>query len=206
MVRMLLRKEGVVKRLFGHAVRLVLDALPPLVAHDVDLIRERLLIDDVEQIAHPIRFNPQGELQLIRWDGLEVVRAIEVGRAVDVGRARGLEQLEMCVGGDVLRPLEHHVLEEVCKAGPSRCLVGGPDVVPEVDGHHRQPLVLGENHLQPVRQGKCLMLEPRRVRSRRGLGAGLGVGDLHRPQGHHAEPRNEDYHQNRFARTHSCLP
>ena len=40
-------------------------------------------------------------------------------------------------------------------------LVGRPDVVPEVDRHHRQPLVLGEDDLEPVRQREGLVLEAR---------------------------------------------
>ena len=96
-VRMPLREQRLKQRLFGEAVRLVLDALAPLVADDVLLVRQRRLIDLVEQVAHAIGLEPQRQLELVRRDGLEVVGAVEVGRAVDVARAGGLEQLEVRV-------------------------------------------------------------------------------------------------------------
>ena len=69
-----------------------------------------------------------------------------------VAGAGAFEQLDVLIAGHVLRALEHHVLEEVREAGAARLLVGGPDVIPEVDRDERQPVVLGQDHAQPVRQ------------------------------------------------------
>ena len=52
-VRMSLGEECLYDGFFGEPVRLVLDALPPLVAYDILLIRQRRLIHLFEQV--PIR-------------------------------------------------------------------------------------------------------------------------------------------------------
>ena len=69
------------------------------------------------------------------FDGtrLEVVGAVEVGGAVDVAaRRRASSSLKCASRGDVLRALEHHVLEQVREPGAARLLVGRADVVPEL--------------------------------------------------------------------------
>ena len=137
------------------------------------------------------------------FDGtrLEVVGAVEVGGAVDVGGAGGLEQLEVRVGGDVLRALEHHVLEQVREAGAARHLVGRADVVPEVDRDQRQPLVLREDDLEAVRQRERRVFEARNTRRchgtlagrRTALARGQQTGEdqneqEHLPQAHYQPP------------------
>jgi hypothetical protein len=82
------RKERLDQRLVGEAVWLVLDTLAPLVADDVLLVGERGLIDFLEQITHAIGLEPQGQLELIGRQRLEVVGAVEVGGAVVVAGAR----------------------------------------------------------------------------------------------------------------------
>ncbi len=84
------------KQLFlDDPVRLVLDALPALVADHILLVGEVGLIDLVEQITHPIRFEPQRELEAIGRHGLEVVGPIEVGGAVQIAAAGALQQPEV---------------------------------------------------------------------------------------------------------------
>ncbi len=160
-VRMIRRIEHVHELLLRVAVRAVLDALPPLVAHDVLLVGELLAVDRVEQVAHPVGFNPQRELEPVRRDRLEVVRPVVVGGAVDARRARAFEHLEVRVLRRVFRPLEHQVLEQVREAGPARGLVDRPDVIPEVHRHDRQPTVLAEDDLEAVRKRVLLELNPR---------------------------------------------
>ena len=168
-VGMSFRVEALNHRLFRKSVRLVLDALTPLVSHDILLVGKCCLVDLVEQVAHAIRLEPQRQFQLIGGYGLEIVGAIVVGRAVDIARARGLEQLEMRVGRHVLRALKHHVLEEMRKPGATGLLVGWTNVIPEVDGDHRHPRVAAQDHVEPVRQGVLLKRNARDV-SRRRLG------------------------------------
>src|SRR5574341_226787 len=51
---------------------------------------------------------------------------------------------------DVLRALEHHVLEQVGEARATHLLVPASHVVPHVHAHHRRGVVLGEDHAEPV--------------------------------------------------------
>ena len=57
------------------------------------------------------------------------------------------------------RTLEHHVFEQVGEPGAAGLLVGRADVVPEVDGHDRQPGLLPQDDLQPVPQPVLLGAE-----------------------------------------------
>ncbi len=157
------------ERLFNDSVGLILQALSPLVAHDVLLGREIRLIELVDQVSHSIRLQPEGQLELIRGNGFEVVRAVEIRRAVDGAGARAFQVAEMLVGFHVLRSLKHHVLEQVSEAGPAGLLVGGTNVVPEIDRCKRESVILGENDLEPIRE---LILLEDNVRDVRG-GGGL---------------------------------
>ena len=66
-------------------------------------------------------------------------------------RAAGLlDEGEVLALGDVLRALEHHVLEEMGEAGAAGLLVLAADVVPQVDGHDRRAIVVGKEHAQAV--------------------------------------------------------
>jgi hypothetical protein len=61
------------------------------------------------------------------------------------------------------------VLEEVREAGATGLLVRRADVIPEVDGHPRQPLVLAEDDIEAVGQRVLLERQPRHVRAARTL-------------------------------------
>ncbi len=148
------------KQLFLHdPVRLVLDALPALVADHILLVGEVGLIDLIEQITHSIGFEPQRELEAIGRHGLEVVGPIEVGGPVQIAAAGALQQPEVRVARDVLRALKHHVLEQVGEAGSPRIFVRGTDVVPQVDRDERQPVIFGQDHFEAVRQRVFLELD-----------------------------------------------
>ena len=68
----------------------------------------------------------------------------------------------MLFGLDVLRALEHHVLEEVREAGAARLLVLRADVIPELQVHDRRRVILGQDHRQAVRQRGDVVLQLRR--------------------------------------------
>ena len=55
-------------------------------------------------------------------------------------------------GLDVLRALEHQVLEEVREAGAARLLVLRADVIPELQVHDRRRVILRQHHRQAVGQ------------------------------------------------------
>ena len=59
------------------------------------------------------------------------------------------------------------MLEQVRETGAAARLVGRPDVIPEVDGHQRQAMILAQDHLEAVRQ-RVLLEGNRREAVRRG--------------------------------------
>ncbi len=166
-VRMPLRKQRLEHRFLDDAVRPVLAALTPLVPHDVLLVRQLRLIDRLEQVSHAIGLEPERQLELIRRHRLEVVGAIEAGRAVDARGAAAGEQLEVRVALDVLRALEHHVLEQMREARAAGRLVRGTDVIPDVDADERHAMVFGEDHFEPVGERVLFDVELRNVARRR---------------------------------------
>ena len=50
----------------------------------------------------------------------------------------------------VLGSFEHQMLEQMREAGAAGMLVFRSDVIPEVHGRHRQPMVFVKNHPQAV--------------------------------------------------------
>jgi hypothetical protein len=152
-----------------HAVRRVLVVLAALVLDHLALALEGLLIGVIEEIRHAIALEPQGELELVCGNGLEVVGAVGVGGAVDRRRAGLLEEAEVAVFGHVLAALEHDVLEEVREPVAVLGLVLRADVIPEVRRHDGRAVILVEDHLEPVRQrgGRRVHRHRQRRRGRR---------------------------------------
>ena len=103
------------QRLEDFAVGLVL-ALALLVLHDPALLVEPRLSDRAEEVTHPVRLQPQREVDGRRGHVLEVVGAVVAGRAVLLGGADPVEGLEVVVV-EVLAAVEHQVLEQVREAG-----------------------------------------------------------------------------------------
>jgi hypothetical protein len=103
-------------------VGLVVDRPAPLIFYDVALGVELLLCHRGKKRSHAVRLEPESELELIRWDCLEIIRPLEPGASVE-SSAGSLHELEMLVGLDVLRSLKEHMLEEVGKSGPASSLV-----------------------------------------------------------------------------------
>ena len=139
----------VVDDLVQPPVGLVLDPHPALFLDHFTLGLERLLVDP--QRGHPVRFQPERERQVLCRRGLPEDRRVFVGGRValpadadDVGG--------MAFGLDVLRALEHHVLEEVREACAARLFVLGSDVIPELGVHDRRRVIFEQHDLQPVGQ------------------------------------------------------
>ena len=150
-VRVLLGEQVAEDLLVPRPVRPVVVAPALLVLHDLALVVEVLLAQRVEQRPHPVRLEPERELQLVRGQRLEVVRAVEPGRAVE-RPAGALDEGHVLRLADVRAALEHHVLEQVREAGLARDLVLGADVVPEVHGDDGREVVLGDDQAQAVGQ------------------------------------------------------
>ncbi len=68
-----------------------------------------------------------------------------------LGIDRSLERLEE-LAVQVLRALEHQVLEQVREAGLAELLVLAADVIPDVDRHDRRLVVLLHHEREPVRE------------------------------------------------------
>ena len=146
--------QGLLDAQSGHTVWAVLVALPALVLYHIPLYVETPLVQSIKQEAHPVRLQPQGQLQVLHRDVLPVVGAVQIGGAVEVGPHlhQGLK-IALVV---VLGPLEHQVLEQVgiaCLAGD---LILGTDVIPDIHGHHGQGVVLVQDDVQAVGQASLL--------------------------------------------------
>src|SRR5699024_2626331 len=137
----------------GRAVGLVVVTLTALVLDHVALVVQDLLSHALTQGRQTVRLQPQDEVEGVCGNRLVIVRAIGGGGGVDVA-TQTLHQVEVFRLGDVAAALEHQVLEQVGEPGPSRDLVPGPDVVPQVHrghlpggsrcGHQTQPVVKRE--------------------------------------------------------------
>ena len=86
------RERRVVQQLRQPAVRLVLDAHPPLFLHDLALALERVFVD--AQRRHAIGLEPQHQRQVLRRRGLpvdgDVFARLGVGLAADAGDERAV--------------------------------------------------------------------------------------------------------------------
>ena len=140
----------VVDDLVQPSVRLVVHPHPPLFLDHLALVDEVVLLDTERR--HPVGLEPRCQRQVLRRKRLPehcfIVGCVGVALASDRRNERGV-----LLGPNVLRALEHHVLEEVRKAGAALLLVLRADVVPHPEVHDRRGMILGEDHRQPVREG-----------------------------------------------------
>ena len=144
-------REGVLGDQFvGDSVGLVL-ALALLVLDHAALFVQLGLVHRAQHVPHAIGFHPQGHVQRRPRHVLEVVGAVFVGRAVEIGRADALHGLEVVVV-EVLRTVEHQVLEQVGEASLAGLLVLRSHVVPDVDRDDWRLAVLMNHQRQSVVQ------------------------------------------------------
>jgi hypothetical protein len=138
---------------------LVLDPLPPLLQDHVAL-RVDVLVGEA-QVRHPVRLHPHDQGQAVLRDHLEVGGEVVAGDGVVVAAVPGHDLRELA-GRDLLRALEHQVLEEVRQAGLRLRAVGGADPVPEPVRHDRRPAVRHDDDLEAVVEREGLRVEQRR--------------------------------------------
>ena len=119
MVRMVLGEEVGLQLLLQRAVRPVVVRPALLVLDHLALVVQVLLGERVEQGRHPVRLEPQAQLQLVGGQRLEVVGPVQPGRPVHRA-AGGLDERDVLGLGDMPRALEHDVLEEVGEARLAR--------------------------------------------------------------------------------------
>ena len=89
---------------------------------------------------------------------------------------RPLREIEVRVARHVLRAFEHHVFEQMREPGPARHFVRRTDVIPEVHGDQRKPVIFGQDHVQPVRQRVLFEFQLRNFERRWFGAAGLAAG------------------------------
>ena len=130
--------------------------LPFLVLHDAALLVHLRRIDHPEQVAHPVRFHPQRDVERAGRDVFEIVGAVVVGRAVLVRRADALERLEVVVV-EVLAAVEHQMLEQMREPRAAGLLILGTHVVPDVHGDDGRLVVLVHQQRQAVFQNEPLV-------------------------------------------------
>ena len=140
----------------GAAVGLIVRALAALVLDDVALRRELRRVELVEQEAHAIGLDPEHALEIVRRNGLVVVRAVVARRAVVGNAAHAFGEAVVQPVRYMRRAREHHVLEHVGEPRVPRHLVLGADMVPDVDGDLGNGVVRSEDDVEPIRQRHAL--------------------------------------------------
>ena len=137
-------------RLVDQPVRVVLGAHPPLLRHHLPLGVD--LGGVQEQVPHPVRLDPEHQVELVRRDVGVVAGQVLAGVGV-VATAVLLDEagdLPAAVGG---RALEHHVLEEVGQPGRAGPLVARAHPVEDLHRDDRVARVVLHEHPQPVVEG-----------------------------------------------------
>ncbi len=148
---MALRVEHLVDQDLRDAVRLVLDALAPLVLDDVALGVDGLGRHGIQQVAHAIRFEEERKLQRVGRHIDPVVGPVVLRRSVVVA-AGGFEPRIELAGLDVSGSHEHQMFEEVREPGAAGALARGAHVVPHVHGDDWHFVVLVQDHREAVGQ------------------------------------------------------
>src|SRR5207245_1389267 len=141
------------ERLVEHPVDVVVRAEAALFLHHIPLPVEGSVID--QERRHPVRFQIQHQRQRLGGEVLvvrgEIVRRVGVG-----GAARRFQASIELLRAVPLRPVEHHVLEEVGTPGDAGALVAGTDAEEAVERAYRQRAIREEPDLQPVAQTALL--------------------------------------------------
>ena len=111
------REHLVVDDFVEAAVRLVVDAHPPLFFDHLALAHERLVVD--AERRHAVGFEPEHERQILRRRRLPERRLV-LGRERVALSADRRNHRRVAFRLDVLRALEHQVLEQMREAGAAR--------------------------------------------------------------------------------------
>ncbi len=141
-------------------VRLIVNALPPLLFHHGALVIHIGLRH--RQRTHAIGFEKQSKIELVLGQFLKIIRPVLVRRTVHPAAVIKDED-EMFALPHVLRSLKHHVFEKVCIPGVARRLVPTAHVVSHIDCVNRRAMIRHQNHPQPIVQMRIVQLELRHL-------------------------------------------
>ena len=126
-------------------VRLVEVTLLVLLDHH-RLLRRELLRRDVEP-RHPVRFQPEGRLDVVLGQRHVVIGVIVVGKGVVLAAGHLHRHVEI---GHEFRSPEHQMFEKMGESRPLRRLVAGPHPIEHIDRRKRREPVAVGNHPQSV--------------------------------------------------------
>ena len=106
-------KQPFVKIVIDPPVRLII-TLALFVLYNTDLVVEFLLGNGAQQMSHPVRLQPQDQVQ--RWCGhrLEIVGSIQRGRTIQAGRTHLLHGLKPFTV-IIFAAVEHQMFKQVSK-------------------------------------------------------------------------------------------
>jgi hypothetical protein len=149
--------EGLGEEGFGQ-VRLwiVFGAQSPLLLHHFALELEFLVVQ--QQAAQPVRFQFEGQLDLVGREVFEIGREILAGEGVVVAAVFFDEARELALGV-LRRALEHHVLEHVGEPGAAHHLVARADLVPDLHRDDRRLGGFDQQHFHAVGEPVFLDLQ-----------------------------------------------
>ncbi len=136
------------------AVGLVQVALVKLLDHYFLLHSQHLRIE--RQTQHPIRFEPEGRLQIGRGQGDVIIGDVGTGEGI-VFAPDALQWL--VIARNMLRAAEHQVLEQVGKTRPGGVFIARADVVKDIDRSQRRGRIGMDKHAQAIGQGKLLVTD-----------------------------------------------
>src|SRR6266542_2149620 len=140
----------------GAHVRLIVVAQPFLFLYRVALVIQILLRH--LQRTHAIALQPERKCDVISRQGLKIVCAL--GRGCSVHCSTGVEDvLKVSRLWNVLRALEHHVLEKMGKSGSTFFLIARTDIVINGDRYHRNGLILAQYYAKAI--GKSELFDRR---------------------------------------------
>ena len=157
------------------------------------------------QMAHAIGFDGDIAFQAFAADGREVIGAVEGGAGIELAADAFQELLDAVALRvvEALAALEHHVLEDVRRAGDARHLVARPDLIGHLKRHHRRGVIGHQQHGESIAVEPVLVYAGQRLHEaetrghagggrRRGRGRGCtrrrGRGGSAADQGKHSHP------------------
>ena len=114
--------------------------------HDFAFAAE-IAVADVE-IAKAFRFEIDHQRQGFRGHVLVVYGDVAVREGVDTPSAR-VHQLGVLLRSEVLRTLEHHVLEQMRETGVAG-LIPGTHLDPDLERHHRRAMIFEQIDFESI--------------------------------------------------------
>jgi hypothetical protein len=138
---------GGAETLIGQGLRIVVGAGAPFFLDDFQLLEEFLLAE--LEVAHPLGFQLEGDLQPVAGEILIVGRVVAPGEGVLLTAVLGDDAREL-PRRQTLGALEHHVLQDVRDAGDAAVLIARSDAIPDLRGQDGGAMIGLDQDLESV--------------------------------------------------------